>query len=55
MRSLQFDSDVCRLPSVRFTGPWGAPAAGGTGAADAILQPSAVGEGIPLVWRSSRG
>lgn len=33
---------------------WGVTTAGGTGAADAVLQPGAVGEGVPLVWRPGR-
>lgn len=33
---------------------WGVPTAGGTGAAAAVLQPRAVGEGVSLVWRPGR-
>lgn len=54
MWSFQFDTDVCPLASFRFTRPWGAAATGGTGAADAVLQPGAVGEGVSLVWRPGR-
>lgn len=33
---------------------WGVTATVGTGGADAVLQPGAVGEGVPLVWRPGR-
>ncbi len=33
---------------------WGVTTAGVTGAADAVLQPGAVGEGVSLVWRPGR-
>lgn len=54
MRSVQFDTDVCPLPSFRFTGPWGVTPAGGAGAADAVLQPGAVGQRVSLVRRPGR-
>lgn len=54
MWSFQFDTYVCPLPSFRFTRPWGVTATVGTGGADAVLQPGAVGEGVPLVWRPGR-
>lgn len=54
MWSFQFDTDVCPLPSFRFTRPWGVTTTGGTGAADAVLQPGAVGEGVSLVRRPGR-
>lgn len=54
IRSFQFDSDVSPLPPFRFTRPWRAAAAGVTGAADAVLQPGAVVEGVSLVGRPGR-
>lgn len=84
--SFQFDTNVCPLPTLKFTNTWsiialkqsfmggclwmpcsrreaskwrtcltwGVPTAGGAGAAAAVLQPRAVGEGVSLVWRPGR-
>lgn len=88
--SFQFDTNVCPLPSLKFTKTWsinvlkvsfmrawiqlvdvcgcskndackchmcltwGVATAGGAGAAAAVLQPRAVGEGVSLVWRPGR-
>lgn len=80
--SFQFDTNVCPLPTFKFTKTWsiivlkvsfvhawiqladvcgchicltwGVTTTGGAGAAAAVLQPRAVGEGVSLVWRPRR-
>lgn len=48
------DACGCSVVKRMFPHAWGVTTTGGTGAAVAVLQPRAVGEGVSLVWCASR-